>query len=244
MKENPNFKTYEQVALIYDHIMRKVHYDYWADYIYSITNRFVSPSCRVLELACGNCKLAKFLREYYPNYYATDLSLKMLLQSSSKSLNRVCCDMRFIPLKTKFDLIISVFDSVNYLIFIKDLRLLFQEINRLLAPNGVFTFDASLEKNSYKHIKDAVRRGSFNGIKYIQESDYNPKTRIHKHHFIITNKDGLVTEELHLQRIYPPETYFRIIDDTGLKVIECYDAFTYKTGKPDSNRFQFIVGKK
>lgn len=244
MRKNPSFKAYEQVALIYDHIMRKVHYDYWADYIYSITNKYVSHNCRVLELASGNCKLAQFLSKYYPNYYASDLSLQMLLQSSSKYLNKVCCDMRFIPFKTKFDLIISVFDSINYLICKKDLRLLFQEINRLLAPDGLFTFDVSLEKNSYKHIKDAVRKGSFDGIKYVQESDYNPRTKIHRNHFIIINRDGTVTEELHLQKIYPPETYFRVIDDSGLQVIECYDAFTCKTGKPDSDRFQFIVGKK
>ena len=152
--------------------------------------------------------------------------------------------MRFIPFKTKFDLIISVFDSINYLIFIKDLRFLFHEINRLLAADGLFTFDVSLEKNSYKHIKDAVRKGSFNGIKYVQESDYDPKTKIHKNHFLITHRDGTVTEELHLQRIYSFETYFRVIDDSGLKVIECYDAFTYNTGNSDSNRVQFIVGKK
>ncbi len=224
--------------------MRKVHYDYWADYIYSITNRYLKNDCKVLELAAGNCKLAQYLSEYYPNYYASDLSLPMLLQCRSTSMRKVCCDMRMIPFKIKFDLIVMVFDSINYLTSAKDLKVFFSEINNLLMYDGVFTFDASLEKNSYKHVKYDLRRGSSNGFKYVQKSDYNPKTKIHKNLFLITHHNGLVTKEVHIQKIYPFETYFKLIDKAGLKVIECYEAFTFKDGNSNCSRIQFIVGKK
>lgn len=244
MLKSEKSKIYDEVVFIYSHLMRKVHYDYWADYIYSVTNRFINNQSKVLELAAGNCQLAQFLSDYYPNYLASDLSLPMLKQFNNKKIDKICCDMIKLPLKGKFDLVISAFDSINYLTKIKDVMFLFSEISRILNKNGVFTFDVSLENNSYKHIREANRKGSFNGIKYLQKSSYNPKTRIHKNYFLITHPSGQISEELHVQKIYRFETYFKLIDKAGLQVEECYEAFTFKNANAKCSRVQFIVRRK
>lgn len=237
-------KIYDEVVYIYSHLMRKVHYDYWADYIYSITNRYTDHNSKVLEIACGNCQLAQFLSDYYPNYFASDLSLPMLRQSKNMPHNKICCNMIRLPFKGKFDLVISAFDSINYLIVPKEIILLFDEVSRILTNNGIFTFDVSLESNSFKHIRDANRKSSFNGIKYLQKSSYNPKTRIHKNYFLITRNNGQIFEEMHIQKIYPLKTYFKLLDKANLQVLECYDAFTCKSASEKSSRVQFLVRKK
>ena len=237
-------KIYNDVSNIYDHIMRKVRYDYWADYIYAISNEYVGDEPKVLELGSGNCHLARFLSAYYPKLIATDVSHAMLSKNSKTHLIKVCSDMTLIPFKTKFDLIVSAFDSVNYLISKKKLLALFDEIYRTLSDNGIFTFDVSLEKNSYRHIKDPVRIGSYKGVQYKQETDYNSIQNIHRNVFIITYPDGNMFKEIHIQKIYSFETYFDLMDSAKLAVKECYDAFTFKDGSAKSSRVQFIAVKK
>jgi len=237
-------KIYNDVSYIYDHIMRKVRYDYWADYIYAISNEYLGDEPKVLELGSGNCHLARFLSAYYPKLIATDVSHAMLSKNSKTHLIKVCSDMTMIPFKTKFDLIVSAFDSVNYLISKKKLLALFDEIYRTLSDNGIFTFDVSLEKNSYRHIKDPIRIGSYKGVQYKQETDYNSIKNIHRNVFIITYPDGNMFKEIHIQKIYSFETYFDLMDSAKLAVKECYDAFTFKDGSAKSSRVQFIVVKK
>lgn len=237
-------KNYTDVSNIYEHIMRKVRYDYWADYIYAIAGDYIGEESKVLELASGNCNLARFLSAYYPKLIATDLSLTMLTKNSKTSLKKVCCDMTMIPFKSNFDLIVSAFDSINYLITEKKLSALFNEVCRILSNYGIFTFDVSLEKNSYRHVKDPVRNGSYKGIKYRQETDYDSIRNIHRNVFYITYPNGNVFKEVHIQKIYSFETYFDLIDSAGLTVKACYEAFTFKDGSANSPRVQFIAVKK
>ena len=150
--------------------------------------------------------------------------------------------MTNIPFKIKFDLIYSTFDSVNYLTSRKKLLDLFKQVSELLSPDGVFTFDASLEKNSMTHIKEPLRKGIFNGIHFEQTSEYNKISRVHKNVFMIKDNDGIHTE-VHRQKIFPFETYFELMDLAGLYVKRCYNSFSYDEGNADSERVQFILKK-
>lgn len=120
---------------------------------------------------------------------------------------------------------------------------MFKEIYDLLDDKGIFTFDVSLEKNSLNHSKEAERYGECKGIKFKQRSEYNKKTRIHKNIFIIEMEDNKVFKEVHRQKIFLFETYFELIEQSGLSVLECLKAFTYKHGNPNSERVQFILRK-
>lgn len=224
--------------------MRKVRYDYWADYIYSISHNQLGSKPHVLELAAGNCQLAKFLSAYYPKYIATDLSLAMLNYEKSSKIKRICCDMRSVPLLNNFDLIVSAFDSINYLMTRKDLKMLFGEIRRLLADRGLFTFDVSLVQNSYRHIKDPLRKGTYKGIRYRQETSYDTIKKIHSNNFYIEYPNGEIVRETHVQKVHNFDTYFDLIELSGLVVSECFEAFTFKDGTENSPRVQFIVMKK
>ena len=64
MHKIPIGDNYFHVSNIYDHIMRKVRYDYWADYIYAVSSNYIDENAKVLELGSGSCKLARFLSAY------------------------------------------------------------------------------------------------------------------------------------------------------------------------------------
>lgn len=234
---------YLHVANIYPHLMNFVSYKWWARYIYTITKPKVLKNPCVLELASGNCALAVYLSKHYKNYIVTDISQSMLNHSKNK-LNKVCCDMTAIPFSKKFDLILTSFDSVNYLLSKKRLLQFFNEANNHLSENGVLTFDVALESNSYKHQKTARTKGRAKGYRYIRESVFLPASKIHKNIFRITYPNGKTFSEIHKQKIYSYETFFEMAEKSGLYVVNCYKAFSYTKGKASSDRVQFIMKRK
>lgn len=236
-------KPYNHIAELYAYLMKFIEYDEWAEY-YILLSEGIEPTVNVLELASGNCKMAAYLKVHFPNLIVTDYSIAMLMQANQKELTKVCCDMRALPFKNKFGLIISAFDSVNYLITKTSLNQLFRGVKDLLTDDGIFTFDVSLERNSVKNIKYLNRKGIFQGIKYLQKSEYDKENRIHMNKFTLTFKDGSVIEEVHRQKIYPIEVYFEVLENNGLFVKNCYEAFSMEDIDSRSDRAQFIVSKR
>ena len=149
--------------------------------------------------------------------------------------------MTAIPFKKKFDLILAAFDSVNYIFNKSKLQKLFDEVAYSLSENGIFTFDAVLESNSYKHQKNMPVNGKTKSFSYKQNSIYMPKSKIHKNIFRITYPDGKLYTETHRQKIYEFNTYFELAEKSGLYVVTCLKAFTFNKGKANSDRVQFIM---
>jgi SAM-dependent methyltransferase len=235
--------VYEKLAAVYNHVMRKVRYEDWADYLFTITNDYIARGAKVLELAGGNCQLGNYLAGYYPDLIVTDSSLPMLQQDYIKGVQKVCCDMISLPFKCKFDLVYCTFDSINYLTSVKKLQKLFNETASVLSDKGIFTFDVSLERNSLIHIQQPVRKGKIKDASYIHHSVYDAGKRIHKNIFTITFSDNTIYREIHKQKIYPFEEYFRLIEKAGMYVVNCFEAFTFKNAGSSSVRAQFIVAK-
>jgi ubiquinone/menaquinone biosynthesis C-methylase UbiE len=237
-----NSTVYESVSLIYKELMRGVKYNKWSKYLLDVVSEYIdkkTPS--VLELGAGDCKIARSISKKYHNIIASDISLPMLQQAKNVSVSKVCCDMTSLPFKNKFDLIYSTFDSVNYLLSKRKLLTLFLEVKKVLSVSGIFTFDVSLEKNSLDFEGSYTVEGKINGYSFTRKSKYNSSSRIHKNIFKITDEYGNVKKEIHKQKIYKFESYFDIIEKTGLYVVECLDAFTFNNGNQNSERVQFIL---
>ena len=238
----PPDEIYNKLSLIYNSVMNKVRYDRWSEYLLAVVEMYINEDADVLELAAGNCNFAEYFVQYFPKLIVSDKSLKMLAASKINNIPKVCCDMSRLPFKSKFDLIYSTFDSVNYLTSKKSLLNLFKEVKPILKDDGIFTFDVSLEKNSLLHIKEPVRKGSYKGISFIHETSYNKKIRIHKNTFKIKLNNKIFIE-VHRQKIYPFDLYFNIIESAGLYVVECMETFSFIKACEDSERVQFIVKK-
>jgi len=235
-------KPYQVLPLIYPHLMKRIRYDKWAKYLYEIVRKDYPKKSKVLELAAGDCSFAKYFIKYYPSITVTDISFCMLSKNNYLK-NKVCCDMLHLPFKSKYDLIYSNFDSINYILSGKLLLKLFTEVSLLLNDDGLFIFEVSLEKNSYIHAKKNNREGKYKGSTYKQSSIYNSDSRVHLNKFNIRLANGDEYSEIHKEKIYSFDTYFKLIDKASLYVVDCYEAFTFKPGNKNSNRIQFILKK-
>ncbi len=223
--------------------MRKIRYDDWADYLFRVTSKYISNDAGVLELAAGNCRLAQHFIKRYPKLIVSDISRQMLSDSENKKIKKVCCDMLSVPFKKKFELIYAAFDSINYLLTKKKISEFLKGIRSLVSDDGIFTFDVALEKNSISHISQPVRRGKYKGIRYLHKSIYDERTRIHKNIFNIELPGGQRFKEIHKQKVLDFDQYFALIEEANFFVAECFDAFTFNDGKPDSKRVQFVIKK-
>jgi SAM-dependent methyltransferase len=235
-------ENYSALAEIYSFVMKKVRYDRWSEYLFYLTRDYLPENPRILELAAGNCSMTNLFYKHHKNIIATDLSSEMLFSSDCK-VPMVCCNMLSLPFKTEFDLVFAAFDSINYLTTRKKLLIMFREVASVLSENGIFTFDASMERNSIIHAGEPLRTGIHKEIFFQHRSNYNKVTRIHTNTFIIKNSEGRTFKEIHRQKIYPFETYFEIIPQSGLYVVECYKAFSFSKGNSNSERLQFILKK-
>lgn len=235
---------YSALADIYAYMMRKIDYKDWSDYLIALFRNFGKNDERILELGGGVGTIASYLRNYFPSICISDLSKEMLFKCADPRLIRICCDMKCLPFKCKYDLIYSTFDSVNYLLTQKDLKNMFESICAVCHDDTVFTFDASLERNSIRYEKHLNRHGRFKGMSYIQKSRYDAAERMHYNHFEITMPDGQIVNETHRQKIHKFETYFEIIDKAGLYVVDCFDAFSFDKANDKSLRAQFVIKKK
>ncbi|WP_304130978.1 class I SAM-dependent methyltransferase [Ignavibacterium album] len=236
--------NYKYVSDIYDQLMSKVDYKFWAKYLYKLSLLYVSKNSKVLEVASGNCRLAEYLSSYFKSYFASDVSLSMLKKNKSHSFQKVCCDMTLLPFKIRFDLVICAFDSINYLTNKKSIQKFFAQIKNILNQDGIFLFDAALEQNSFKHQKYATKKGSLSGVTFNRQSIYLQSSRIHKNIFEIIYPDGTKFREIHKQKIYPLEFYFEALEKAGLYAVECFNAFTFRDCKQNDLRAQFVVKRK
>jgi ubiquinone/menaquinone biosynthesis C-methylase UbiE len=236
-------KPYEKVSAIFDTLMKKLDYESWSNYIIEIANVYIENDAKVLELGGGSCKIAEYISARYKNYIASDISFSMLYSSEKKKFSRICCDMTALPFKSEFDFIFSSFDSVNYILKQQSVYKLFTEVFRLLEREGVFTFDVSLEKNSLNFVVSKSVEGRSNGYTYQRISQYNKRSRIHSNHFYIRDEFGNEFKEVHKEKIYKIDTFFRLAERAGLLIEACYDCFTFNDVNENSERAQFVMRK-
>lgn len=234
---------YKAVSTIYNHIMHKLSYHEWAKYVSEIKTYYKNDSEKFLEIACGTGNLNHYLEMIFNDIVMLDIS-KSMLDKVEATNKRVCADMTRLPFKSNFDFIYSTFDSINYLTEKMEIQRYFGEVKNILSDDGIFTFDASLEKNSLKNAKRLNRNGQFLGIKYQQSSLYDEDAKLHRNRFSMELENGEIIEEVHTQKIYDFEFYFDASETAGLKVVDCYEAFTFEDANYDSERIQFIMKKQ
>ena len=138
----PPEEIYSKLSRIYNTVMHKVRYDRWSEYLLAVVELYMNEKAEVLEIAGGNCNFAGYFIEHFPKLIVTDKSFNMLASSKFKNIPRICCDMIKLPFKSKFDLIYSTFDSVNYLTSRKSLLNLFKGLggSLLTTPNHCLWF--------------------------------------------------------------------------------------------------------
>jgi SAM-dependent methyltransferase len=252
--------SYRSLAPHYDAIMAHVDYPGWARHLRglwrSVRGRGRTPS-RLLEIAAGTCRLAS--PPLFPEAFSvhTDLSHQMLHEAARgggvgannylpSPPHRAACDARALPFRDgSFDLVLMIYDSLNYLTRPEQVRRAFDEAFRALAPGGVFLFDVTTAACSKRWFADTLDVQETEAGTSVRHSRYDAPTRIQLNlfTFFTLGPDGRYdrTEEVHRQRVWPSAFLKKTAREAGFSVRACLADFTLKPGNDRHERLHFVL---
>ena len=206
-------EQYSALAGLYDHIMDHVDYEAWANYLLALCHVHDHVPNYILELACGTGNLTLELVNSGLSVVGTDRSTAMLKQAAMKYSKRdlpgnrcffIWSDMTSPPVRSAFDTILCIYDSINYLSTLEHIRDALESILSRLEGGGVFIFDMCTEYNSMRHFTNSSSSEQFGNYSYERKSRYKKADRTQITEFTITSlTDGSVMRERHVQYIHP-----------------------------------------
>ena len=241
---------YSQLAPIYDHVMRHVDYDRWADYIQSVFERFGATPKDILELACGTGVMACILDDRGYRMTGMDRSESMIAVARQKALDGrrsiafQTGDMVDLPVSGSYDAVLCLYDSINYIMEEADIAAMMNGLHGVLNTGGLFVFDVCTEINSRKYFHNQVDQESNGGYSYVRRCEYVPESRIQVNEFQLTFHRGgkrFSTRERHEQRIYPVARLAEICRQSGYRVLGAFDGFGFQEASERSNRVHYVV---
>lgn len=247
-------EAYSSFARVYDLFMDNVPYEEWSEYIRSILQEYGICDGLMLDLGCGTGKMTRLLAKAGYDMIGVDNSADMLeiaREEEYENADRILYllqDMRSFELYGTVRAIVSICDSVNYILEEDDLREVFRLVNNYLDPAGIFIFDLN---TVYKYqemlgettISENRAEGSF-----IWDNYYDEESSINEYDLtLFIREDGDLYrkyEETHYQRAYELDTIKRLLAEAGMEFVTAYDAFTREPIKEDSERIYIIAREK
>ena len=153
-------------------------------------------------------------------------------------------DMREFELYGTVRAVVSVCDSVNYILEEEDLLEVFSLVNNYLDPGGMFIFDMNT-RYKYEQMGDCTIAENREESSFIWDNFYDPEEEINEYELAIFLKEQgdlyRKFEEVHYQRAYDPEVVKALLEKAGLELVAVYDAFTREPVREDSERIYFIA---
>ena len=241
-------QAYTGFAQVYDLFMDNVPYDEWSKYLVSLLKEYGIADGLVLDLGCGTGKMTRLLQKAGYDMIGIDNAEEMLqiaMEQESEGILYLCQDMREFELYGTVAAVVSICDSINYILEEADLLEVFRLVNNYLDPGGLFIFDLN---TLYKYrellgentICENREEGSF-----IWENYYDEEEQINEYDLTLFIREGEELfrkyQETHYQRGYELETIKTLLEEAGLEFVTAYDAFTKENPREDSERIYVIA---
>lgn len=239
-------EAYTGFAEVYDTFMDNIPYEEWTEYIKELLTEYGVDNGLVLDLGCGTGSITELMAKEGYDMIGIDNSEEMLSiamekrEKSGYNILYLCQDMREFELYGTVRAIISICDSVNYIMEEDGLLEVFKLVNNYLDPGGIFIFDLNTLYKYSNIMGDTVIAENRDNCSFIWENYYYEAERINEYDLsiFIKEKDNLYRkyEETHLQRAYELTEIQKLLERAGLEFVSAYDAFTKQPPKCDSER--------
>ncbi len=248
-------EAYTGFAQVYDLFMDNVPYEEWSHYLISLLEEYSGSQGLLLELGCGTGRMTRLLSQAGYDMIGIDNSEEMLqiakeAEGEAEDILYLLQDMRRFELYGTVKAVVSVCDSLNYILEEEELLAVFELVNNYLDPGGVFIFDMN---TLYKYreilgentICENREEGSF-----IWENFYDEEEQINQYDLTLFIKEPGSSslyqryEETHFQRGYDLRKIKELLQQAGMEFIDAFDAFTREPARDDSERIYVIAAEK
>lgn len=248
-------EAYTGFAEVYDLFMDNIPYEEWGEYLKELLREYGVEEGLVLDLGCGTGTMTEILAEAGYDMIGIDRSEEMLEEAMEKRIRSgheilyLCQDMREFELYGTVRAIVSICDSMNYVLREEELLgILTSAARNYLDYGGLFIFDLNTE---YKYrellgeqtIAENREEGSF-----IWENYYDEETGLNEYGLTLFIKEEgdlyRKYEEEHYQRAYSLDTIKELVERSGLRLLHIYDAFTHEPASETSERVYVICQRE
>ena len=240
-------KAYSVFAHIYDKMMDNIPYEEWKDYLLRMMYLYkVSPSASIAELGCGTGTMTGLLVEEGLDVMGLDISSDMLAEARKKypDISFLEADMRDFKLPEKKDVIVSICDSINYVLTTEDLVKTFSSVRENLNKGGIFIFDLKTKFFFENALDGRTYRDRGSGFRCTWKNHFDASSNIHSYLLDIKVKDGgkwVSTQEVHRQRAFAAREIIEAAKLSGFEKGGAYDAFTFDKPKKRSDRIYIVL---
>ncbi|HHX29303.1 MAG: class I SAM-dependent DNA methyltransferase [Bacillota bacterium] len=245
-------KSYIHFADIYDQVMADVPYRRWLDYIQSVWSFLGFSPVTVLDLACGtgNMTLELALRGY--DVMGVDSSATMLAVAQRKFQAHglkgefLQSDMRDFTIGKEVDAVVSVFDSLNYLLEPSDVKKTFACVAQCLRVGGVFLFDVNTPERLAIIPKEThIMEGSDYYLVWSDSYDCSREWwRVKLTGFIKDAGAWRRFDEIHRERAFPLDSLSEWLTGAGFEVMAVYDSLSFRPAGDSTSRAYFVARKE
>lgn len=209
---NKEVKEYEYLAKYYDYLLGDEEaFKFWLEYINA------KDYHTVLELASGSGVLAGILKKQGKEVTASDISKEMKeVAINNFDGEYLILNMIDFDLHKKYDLILCVCDSINYL-YEEELEQMFKSVYKHLNDGGRFIFDMHNPKRLKEFDEEYIEEGQIDENVYYQwtiNSDTFDRTV--NEHFTFYTPEGMIQEQ-HTQNVFEVDDVKNKLENVGLE---------------------------
>ena len=211
----------------------------------------ISERNLVLDLGCGTGTITELLYEKGYDMIGVDSSEEMLQIALEKKFETrsdilyLCQDMRELDLYSTVGTVVSVCDSLNYLLMDEDVLQTFHLVNNYLFPGGIFIFDFNTIYKYEEVIGDTTIAENREDCSFIWENFYSCEDHINEYDVTVFERqeDDLYRRftETHYQRGYTLEEMKTFLEMAGLIFVTALDEKTHEAPTETSERIYVIA---
>ena len=243
-------EAYTGFAEVYDVFQDNVPYEEWCSYVTGILKEYQVMDGLVLDLGCGTGSLTGLMARSGYDMIGIDNSGEMLQIAMNKrnasglDILYLLQDMRGFELYGTVKAVISICDSMNYIMEYQELVEVFRLVNNYLDPKGVFIFDLNTEYKYRELLADNTFAEDREESSFIWNNFYDEEDKVNEYDLTLFVKEGELYrkfEETHYQRAYGLDQIQQAIRDGGMEFVAAYDACTRNPVQQDSERIYVIA---
>ena len=211
----------------------------------------ISERNLVLDLGCGTGTITELLYEKGYDMIGVDSSEEMLQIAMDKKFETqsdilyLCQDMRELDLYSTVGTVVSVCDSLNYLLMDEDVIETFRLVNNYLFPGGIFIFDFNTIYKYEEVIGDTTIAENREDCSFIWENFYSCEDHINEYDVTVFERqeDDLYRKftETHYQRGYSLDEMKAFLKKAGLTFVTAMDEKTHEAPTEKSERIYVIA---
>lgn len=187
-----NYKKF--YSKYYDLVYSKKNYKKEVNFFFKLIKDNNFKIKKILELGSGTGNHGKYIKKAGYDIIGVEKSLPMIKFSKKKKIGFKIhnCDLKKFRIKKKFDLVISLFHVINYMIKDSEINKFFETAKFHLNKNGYLLFDTwhtpAIKFRKPSKIKKIFLNEKFKIVKNVNPKKINSKIYYINYNFEIFNK--------------------------------------------------------